>query len=116
VKPSFRLTPGAIHSMSLLEPANPEVYIYYEFHKYVDTDHAGRKWYAKYYNSAISISSPEFTTLRGIAEKNNVFLSIGIIEKDGATLYCTAVLIDREGKLLNTHRKVCFPSSFFDVY
>jgi hypothetical protein len=116
VKPFFRRTPGAIHSMSPLVPANPEVYIYFVLHKLLDTDHAGRKWYAKYYNSAISISSPEFTTLRGIAEKNNVFLSIGIIEKDGATLYCTAVLIDREGKLLNTHRKVCFSFSFFDVH
>ncbi|ORY15438.1 putative nitrilase [Clohesyomyces aquaticus] len=66
----------------------------------------GRKWYAKYYNSSISISSPEFVTLCGIAEKNKVTLSVGVIEKDGATLYCTAVLIDRDGKLLSTHRKL----------
>lgn len=71
-------------------------------------NYAGRKWYAKYYNSSISTSSPEFDTLRAIAENNNVFLSVGIIEKDGATLYCTAVLIDRQGKLLSTHRKVWF--------
>ncbi|KAF2791331.1 putative nitrilase [Melanomma pulvis-pyrius CBS 109.77] len=66
----------------------------------------GRKWYAKYYNSSISISSPEFDNLRAIAENNDVFLSVGIIEKDGATLYCTAVLINRQGKLLSTHRKL----------
>ncbi|KAF2121241.1 putative nitrilase [Lophiotrema nucula] len=66
----------------------------------------GRKWYAKYYNSAISLSSPEFDALRGIAEKNSVFLSVGIIEKDGATLYCTAVLVDKSGKLLYSHRKL----------
>src|SRR5438128_1716121 len=81
-----------------------------KFHRNPETcetlSQSGRKWYAKYYNSAISLSSPEFDTLRGLAEKNGVFLSVGIIEKDGATLYCTAVLIDRTGKLLSSHRKV----------
>ena len=66
----------------------------------------GRKWYAKYYNSAIAIASPEFDQLRGFAVKSKVYLSVGIIEKDGGTLYCTAILIDRSGKLLYAHRKV----------
>ena len=33
-------------------------------------------------------------------------LSVGIIEKDGGTLYCTAVLVDRDGRLLYAHRKL----------
>lgn len=66
----------------------------------------GRKWYAKYYNSAIAIPSPEFNRLRSIARENKVFLSVGIIEKEGGTLYCSAVLIDREGSFLYNHRKV----------
>jgi predicted amidohydrolase len=69
----------------------------------------GRKWYARYYNSAISLSSPEFDTLRAIAEANKTFLSVGIIEKDevgGATLYCTSVLIGKDGTILSSHRKV----------
>lgn len=66
----------------------------------------GRNWYARYYISAIGLSSTEFDTLRSVAETNNVFLSIGIIEKDGATLYCTAVLIGRDGALLSSHRKL----------
>lgn len=52
------------------------------------------------------MSSPEFHQLCDIATKHNVFLSVGIIEKDGGTLYCTAVLIDRMGALLYAHRKV----------
>jgi predicted amidohydrolase len=96
-----------MHSIPPLVPANQEVYFINPIRELICTDHTGRKWYAKYYNSAISVSSPEFDTLRAIAEKNKVFLSVGIIERDGATLYCTAVLIDREGKLLSTHRKVC---------
>jgi predicted amidohydrolase len=69
----------------------------------------GRKWYARYYESAINLSSPEFDSVRAIATDNNVFLSVGIIEKDdtgGATLYCTSVLIGRDGALLSSHRKV----------
>jgi predicted amidohydrolase len=31
---------------------------------------------------------------------------VGIIEKEGGTLYCTAVLIGKDGKLLIRHRKV----------
>ncbi|KAF1985606.1 carbon-nitrogen hydrolase, partial [Aulographum hederae CBS 113979] len=66
----------------------------------------GRKWFAKYYNSAIGRPSPEFDLLCSVAEKNRVFLSVGIIEQEGGTLYCTAVLIDRDGKLLSAHRKL----------
>lgn len=50
----------------------------------------------EYYDSAISLTSPEFDTLQGIAGKTNVFLPVGIIEKDskgGATL-------------LSSHRKL----------
>jgi len=66
----------------------------------------GRKWFAKYFNSAVAIPSPELDRLCNIAEKNKVLLSVGIIEKDGGTLYCTAILIDKLGKLVSTHRKV----------
>lgn len=66
----------------------------------------GRKWFAKYHSSAIAISSLEFDRLRSIARENKVFLSVGIIEREGGTLYCSAVLIDREGVLLYNHRKV----------
>lgn len=66
----------------------------------------GRKWYARYAASAVAIPSPAFDTLKEAAKTNNVFLHVGIIEKDGGTLYCTAVLFDRNGYLLYKHRKV----------
>ncbi|OCK74950.1 putative nitrilase [Lepidopterella palustris CBS 459.81] len=67
---------------------------------------SGRRWFAKYYNSAVAIPSTEFEFLCGVAKKNKVFLSVAIIEKDGCTLYCTAVLLDRGGNLLSAHRKL----------
>lgn len=66
----------------------------------------GRKWYAKYYNSSIAIPSPEFDTIRAAASTHNILLSVGIVEKDGATLYCTTVLIGNDGNMLSKHRKV----------
>jgi predicted amidohydrolase len=54
----------------------------------------------------VAIPSPEFSFLQGIAEKNKVFISVGIVEKDGGTLYCTALLIGKDGSLLSRHRKV----------
>ena len=67
----------------------------------------GRHWYRKYYESSVAIPSTEFNTLQNAAKENSINLSIGIIEKDGGTLYCTAVLIGKDGTLLNRHRKVC---------
>ncbi|KAL5330305.1 hypothetical protein ACEPPN_003831 [Leptodophora sp. 'Broadleaf-Isolate-01'] len=47
----------------------------------------------------------EFEILENIARGNKVNLSIGIVEKAGSTLYCTAVLIGTDGTLLSRHRK-----------
>lgn len=66
----------------------------------------GRKWYSRYYNSAVAIPSPELDQLCEIARNNNVHLHVGIIEKDGGTLYCTALLLSRDGAVLSRHRKV----------
>ncbi|CAD6567514.1 MAG: hypothetical protein ASARMPRED_000879 [Alectoria sarmentosa] len=66
----------------------------------------GRQWFAKYYDAAVAIPSPDFDSLTRAARENHVFLSLGIIEKEGGTLYCTAILIDRNGTLLYRHRKL----------
>jgi predicted amidohydrolase len=66
----------------------------------------GRKWYAKYYESAVQVPSPEFQVLSDTAKENGVFLHIGIIERDGGTLYCSTLLFGKDGFLLSKHRKV----------
>ena len=35
-----------------------------------------------------------------------MYIQVGIIEKDGGTLYCTALLVGRDGSVLLKHRKV----------
>lgn len=75
----------------------------------------GREWYRKYFESSLSIPSPEFDILQNCAKENNVNLSVGIIEKEGGTLYCTAVLIGKGGNLLSRHRKVSFVPLTFEI-
>jgi len=78
----------------------------------VFADLLGRKWYAKYRESSLAIPSPEFGVLQNCARDHSVILSIGIIEKCGGTLYCTAVIIGKDGTLLGRHRKVICPPPF----
>ena len=66
----------------------------------------GRKWFARYYESAVAIPSPELDQLCEMSRKNHIYLQVGIIEKDGGTLYCTALLLSRQGTVLSRHRKV----------
>ncbi len=66
----------------------------------------GREWYRLYAESSLSIPSPDFERLGSIAAQNQIFLSIGVIEKDGATLYCTTLLFGSDGAFLTKHRKL----------
>lgn len=66
----------------------------------------GREWFARYFNSAVAIPSPEFDAISKAARTHHVYLQVGVIEKEGGTLYCTALLFDREGKMILKHRKV----------
>ncbi|KAI0539914.1 carbon-nitrogen hydrolase [Xylaria digitata] len=66
----------------------------------------GREWYRKYYDSAVAIPSPEIDKIAETARTHNVYLEVGIIEKEGGTLYCTALLFGRDGSILLKHRKL----------
>ncbi|KKA22271.1 Nitrilase [Rasamsonia emersonii CBS 393.64] len=66
----------------------------------------GRKWYARYYDNAVAVPSAEYHKLSLVAKENAVFLQVGIVEKAGATLYCTTLLFARDGSLLSSHRKL----------
>ena len=54
----------------------------------------GREQYREYFDAAVSLPGPEIEALAAAAAEAGVFVVIGVIERDGGTLYCTAVLID----------------------
>ncbi|KAH8919288.1 nitrilase/cyanide hydratase and apolipo protein N-acyltransferase [Atractiella rhizophila] len=68
----------------------------------------GRDEFLAYYKSSIAVAKDDATiqALENIARENNVFLIGGVIERDGGTLYCTAVFIDEKKGLVGKHRKL----------
>ncbi|MGX9430463.1 MULTISPECIES: carbon-nitrogen hydrolase family protein [Bradyrhizobium] len=66
----------------------------------------GREDFRRYYDSAIDLPGPEATRLGEIARDNGVYLVVGVIERDGGTLYCTALTYGSNGRLLLKHRKL----------
>ena len=66
----------------------------------------GRNWFARYHASAINVPGPEVDEIGDVAKAHNVHLVVGIIERDGGTLYCTALFFGPDGLLLGKHRKV----------
>ncbi|KAI0187704.1 carbon-nitrogen hydrolase [Xylaria flabelliformis] len=66
----------------------------------------GREWYRRYYDSAVAIPSAAVDVIAEVARAQNVYLQVGIIEKEGGTLYCTALLFGRDGSILLKHRKL----------
>ena len=55
------------------------------------------------------IPGPSTRRLGDAARRNKLYVVAGLMERDGDTLYNTAVLLDRKGKLAGTYRKVHLP-------
>lgn len=49
---------------------------------------------------------PEVDRLAAMAGKYKVHLVMGVIERDGYTLYCTVLFFDSQGGYLGKHRKI----------
>ena len=65
----------------------------------------GRKWFRTYFESAITIPGPEVDALASVTQEAGAYLVIGVIERDGGTLYCTVLFLG-PGGLLGKHRKL----------
>src|ERR1700751_1013749 len=65
----------------------------------------GRKWFRTYFEGAITVPGPEVNQLASAAREGGVYLVIGVIERDGGTLYCTELFFSPDG-LLGKHRKL----------
>ncbi len=67
---------------------------------------AGRDEYLRYWRSAIEVDGPECRTIGSFAADMKAHLVVGVIERDGATLFCTALFFGPDGALLGKHRKL----------
>ncbi|KAF5727546.1 hypothetical protein HS088_TW22G01242 [Tripterygium wilfordii] len=66
----------------------------------------GREEFRKYHAAAIDVPGPEVDRLAAMAGKYKVFLVMGVIEREGYTLYCTVLFFDHQGLYLGKHRKL----------
>jgi nitrilase len=66
----------------------------------------GREQFRRYWASAIEVPGPATKMLSAAARENNIHLVIGVIERGGNTLYCTALFFAADGTLLGKHRKL----------
>lgn len=65
----------------------------------------GRNAFHRYWASAIDVPGPVTQTLGDVARTHHLHLVIGVIERDGGTLYCTVLFFGDDGQLLGKHRK-----------
>ncbi|HEY4373870.1 MAG TPA: nitrilase-related carbon-nitrogen hydrolase [Burkholderiales bacterium] len=66
----------------------------------------GRADFRRYFEAAIDLPGPESERLAEIARQESLYLVVGIIERDGGTLYCTVVFYGPDGSYLGKHRKL----------
>lgn len=66
----------------------------------------GREAYARYFANAIDVPGAETDALAALAARTGANLVIGVIERSGSTLYCTALYFDPQSGLVAKHRKL----------
>jgi len=70
----------------------------------------GRRTWERYWRNSIDIPSPDTDLLCEAARENEVYLVVGVMEKDtefsGKTLFCTLLYISPDGRILGKHRKL----------
>ncbi len=67
---------------------------------------AGRDEFRRYFEHAIEAHGRDAATIAEAARTNGVHLVTGVVERAGATLYCTVLMYGPDGSLLGKHRKL----------
>src|SRR3954471_7256558 len=66
----------------------------------------GRDEFRRYFESAVEVPGPATAVIGSVARGHGVHLVVGVVEREGGTLYCTAAIFGPDGGLLGTHRKL----------
>jgi nitrilase len=66
----------------------------------------GREDFRRYWESSVDVPGPAVDDLGRAARNNRIFLVIGVVERDGGTLYCTVLFFAPDGSFLGKHRKI----------
>jgi nitrilase len=66
----------------------------------------GREWYRRYWESSVDVPGEAVDVLGEIARDHGTWLVIGVVEREGGTLYCTVLFFAPNGDYLGKHRKL----------
>lgn len=66
----------------------------------------GREDFRRYHAAAIDLDGPEVQAIEEATRATGAFVVIGVIERDGGTVYCTALFYDGQKGLVSKHRKL----------
>jgi len=66
----------------------------------------GREWFRRYWESSVDVPGPAVTALGGVARDHAVHLVIGVVERDGGTLYGSVLFFAPDGRCMGKHRKL----------
>lgn len=70
---------------------------------------AGREDFRRYWESSVDVPGPTVDQIGLTARTNQVYLVVGVIERDGGTLYCTVFFFAPDGRFLGKHRNPAPP-------
>lgn len=66
----------------------------------------GREEFRRYWESSVDVPSPTVEQLARTARANDIYLVVGVVERDGGTLYCSVLFFAPDGSFLGKHRKI----------
>lgn len=66
----------------------------------------GRDEFRRHFESAIDVPGEATEAIGAAARDHAVHLVVGVVERDGGTLYCTALIFGPDGSLVGKHRKL----------
>ena len=66
----------------------------------------GRERFRQYFEAAVDVPGPETGELAALSARTGASLVVGVIERGGSTLYCTALFFDPVEGLVAKHRKL----------
>jgi nitrilase len=66
----------------------------------------GRELFRRYWESGVDVPGPAVAVLGEAARQAAAHLVIGVVERDGGTLYCSVLFFAPDGTVLGKHRKL----------
>ena len=66
----------------------------------------GRDAFARYYDNTVDLNGPELAAIAAMSARTGASIVLGVIERSGSSLYCTAVFLEPEQGLVAKHRKL----------